>query len=97
MSDDPIRSPLRRRLMVLRLAALGGAAAVPGVAGAQGPKSGGPGAPAPPRSGLTDSDPSDEPGNGRTGNRAPQAGQSDSDPTDPPGQGRGRSGDLKST
>lgn len=48
MPDEP-NSPLRRRLLVLRLAALGGAAGLPGIASAQGPKagSGAPGA-APP-------------------------------------------------
>ena len=88
MAEDPTRSPLQRRLLVLRLAALGGASALPGAALAQGAKSGGPGRPTQQRSGLTDSDPTDEPGNGRTGNRT-QGGVTDSDPSDQPGQGRG--------
>ena len=97
MTDGPIRSPLKRRLLVLRLATIGGAASMPGVVAAQGAKSGAPEAPRAPapkavpqqRSGLTDSDPSDAPGQGRGGNRAPQSGLNDSDPSDPPGQGRG--------
>ena len=95
MTDDPIRSPLKRRLLVLRLATIGGAASLPGIAAAQGAKSPAPDAPrvpAPPaqqRPGVSDSDPSDPPGQGRGGNRAPQTGLSDSDPSDPPGQGRG--------
>ena len=64
---------LARRLLVLRLAALGGAAAVPVAASAQGTKSGGAGspggkggtAPPPQRSGITDADPTDAPGQGR--------------------------------
>ena len=36
MTDDPIRSPLKRRLLVLRLATIGGAASMPGIAAAQG-------------------------------------------------------------
>jgi hypothetical protein len=97
MIDDPTNSPLKRRLLVLRLATIGGAASVPGVVAAQGQKSGVPDAPRAPapqpvpqqRPGVTDSDPSDAPGQGRGGNRAPQGGVNDSDPSDPPGQGRG--------
>ena len=97
MTDDPIRSPLKRRLLVLRLATIGGVASVPVVAAAQGPKSSVPEAPRAPapqpapqqRPGVTDSDPSDAPGQGRGGSRAPQTGLNDSDPSDPPGQGRG--------
>jgi translation initiation factor IF-2 len=48
---------------------------------------------------VSDSDPSDPPGQGRGGNRAPQrpAGPTDNDPSDPAGRGRGRDRDLKST
>lgn len=44
MSAENGSSPLARRLLVVRLAALGGASAASGTALAQGPKSGGPGA-----------------------------------------------------
>lgn len=79
-----------RRLIALNVAALG--VAVP-PASAQGPKSGFRGLPAesPPAArpgGVSDSDPTDPPGQGR-GGTGPRAGVTDSDPTDPPGQGRG--------
>jgi hypothetical protein len=100
--SQPPDSPLRRRLLVLRLAGTG--LALPaGNALAQGRK-----APAPPepelpgkngkrpeprRSGETDADPGDEPGNGRgaaRGGRRLEA--TDADPGDQPGKGRGGNG-----
>ena len=94
----PPDSPLRRRLLVLRLATTGLVVPV-SAALAQGRKS-----PAPPepelpgknqphpeqrRSGETDADPNDEPGNGRGvagGGRSLEA--TDADPGDAPGRGR---------
>ena len=100
--SQPPDSPLRRRLLVLRLAGTG--LALPaGSALAQGRKAPAPAepdspgknqAPAPPRrSGETDADPGDEPGNGRgaaRGGRSLEA--TDADPSDEPGRGRGGSG-----
>ncbi len=81
-----------RRLIALNVAALG--VAVPR-AMAQGPKSGFRAPPAEPPAarpgGVSDSDPSDPPGQGR-GGAGPRALASDSDPSDPPGQGRGGTG-----
>ena len=95
-------SPLRRRLLVLRLA--GSGLALPGVGAlAQGQKSPMPAEPDLPgkngarpdqrRSGETDADPADEVGNGRGaagGGRS--LGASDADPSDEPGRGRGGNG-----
>ena len=100
--SQPPDSPLRRRLLVLRLAGTG--LALPaGSALAQGRKAPAPAepdlpgknqAPAPPRrSGETDADPGDEPGNGRgaaRGGRSLEA--TDADPSDEPGRGRRGSG-----
>ena len=91
-------SPLRRRLLVLRLATTG--FVVPASATlAQGSKSPAPAQPELPgknqprreqrRSGETDADPNDEPGNGRGvagGGRSLEA--TDADPGDAPGRGR---------
>lgn len=98
----PTDSPLRRRLLVLRLAGSGLAMPVGGAL-AQGRKSPAPNEPglpgkngAPPeqrRSGETDADPGDEPGNGRGvagGGRSLRA--TDADPGDEPGRGRGTNG-----
>ncbi|RVT89618.1 hypothetical protein EOD42_24790 [Rhodovarius crocodyli] len=93
MSDSQDNSRFGRRLVVLRLAAVGGAAGVV-PAYAQGPKSGWnapPGAAPGGQSGLTDNDPNDPAGNGR-GQGGRPGGVTDSDPNDPPGQGRGRGG-----
>ncbi len=86
------RPPLKRRLFVLRLATLGGAASATAACVPQGPPV--VYAPQPayaPRqvygTGISDSDPSDAPGNGRGGHRG--SGISDSDPSDAPGFGRG--------
>jgi hypothetical protein len=98
----PPDSPLRRRLLVLRLAGTG--AALPlGGAWAQGRKSPAPSEPDLPRnnpptpeqrrSGETDADPGDAPGNGRgvaRGGRSLEA--TDADPSDAPGRGRGSNG-----
>ena len=82
MADETPDPRLRRRALVLRVGAAG--IVVPGVAEAQkGPQQ-------PPRTGLTDSDPNDAPGNGRGGQRPQGGGASDRDPNDPPGQGRGQ-------
>ena len=94
----PPDSPLRRRLLVLRLATTGFVAPV-GAALAQGRKSPEPAQPELPgknqprleqrRSGETDADPNDEPGNGRGvagGGRSLEA--TDADPGDAPGRGR---------
>ncbi|MDP3416772.1 hypothetical protein [Falsiroseomonas sp.] len=90
-SDGPAPG---RRLLILRVTTLG-LTALPLAAQAQEPKSGaggtapgGKGGAPPQRSGLTDSDPSDDVGNGRGGNRPP-AGVTDRDPGDQPGRGRG--------
>ena len=94
----PPDSPLRRRLLVLRLATTGLVVPV-SVALAQGRKSPAPTEPELPgknqprpeqrRSGETDADPNDEPGNGRGvagGGRSLEA--TDADPGDAPGRGR---------
>ncbi|MFN7538308.1 MAG: hypothetical protein ACK5PY_00715 [bacterium] len=100
--SHPPDSPLRRRLLVLRLAGTGLAVPVAGALaqGRKGPptaepelpgKNGSP--PEPRRSGETDADPSDEPGNGRGvagGGRS--LGATDADPGDEPGRGRGGNG-----
>ena len=99
----PSDSPLRRRLLVLRLAGTGLAVPVGPAAMAQGRKSPAPAEPglpgknearpAPRRSGETDADPGDEPGNGRgvaRGGRSFEA--TDADPGDAPGRGRGGNG-----
>jgi hypothetical protein len=98
----PPESPLRRRLLVLRLATTGFVAPV-SAALAQGRKSPEPAQPELPgknqprpeqrRSGETDADPNDEPGNGRGvagGGRSLEA--TDADPTDEAGRGRGGNG-----
>ena len=95
----PPDSPLRRRLLVLRLATTGFVAPV-SAALAQGRKSPAPTEPELPgknqprpeqrRSAETDADPNDEPGNGRGvagGGRSLEA--TDADPGDMPGRGRG--------
>ncbi len=81
---------LKRRLFVLRLAALGGA----GSATAACVPQGGPVVYAPPpayvppqRVAISDADPSDTPGRGRGGHRG--SGVTDNDPHDAPGFGRG--------
>ena len=76
---------LGRRLMVLRLAALGGTAAA--LAGCVAPGQVQYGNPWPRGTGITDADPSDGPGHGRGGRRA--TGITDADPSDGPGHGRG--------
>lgn len=94
----PPDSPLRRRLLVLRIATTGLVVPV-SVALAQGRKSPAPAQPELPgknqprreqrRSGETDADPNDEPGNGRGvagGGRSLEA--TDADPGDAPGRGR---------
>ena len=98
----PPDSPLRRRLLVLRLASTGFVAPA-SAALAQGRKSPAPTEPELPgknqpgleqrRSGETDADPNDEPGNGRGvagGGRSLEA--TDADPTDEAGRGRGSNG-----
>ena len=81
-------SRLRRRMLVLRLAAAG--AATPALAGCVvAPPGGVVYAPLPVhRTGITDADPSDGPGQGRGGFRA-RTGITDNDPNDGVGQGRG--------
>ncbi|MCX7373231.1 MAG: hypothetical protein NTW56_12490 [Alphaproteobacteria bacterium] len=75
----------RRRLVLrfsaLGLTALGGAACVPVQPVYTGPM----------RTGITDADPSDGPGQGRGGMRAGgfRTGVTDADPSDGPGRGRG--------
>ena len=98
----PPESPLRRRLLVLRLATTGFVAPASAVL-AQGRKSPAPAQPELPgknqprpeqrRSGETDADPNDVPGNGRGvagGGRSLEA--TDADPTDEAGRGRGGNG-----
>jgi len=79
---------LGRRLLVLRVAGLGAAAAtLSGCVAVPQPVY----APGPVRTGLTDADPHDGPGQGRggySGNRM-RTGYTDADPSDGPGFGRG--------
>ena len=91
--EEEERSPLRRRLFVLRLFALGGAG--PALAACVAPA---PVVYAPPpqpvyapgRVMISDADPSDPPGQGRGGHRG--SGVTDNDPNDSPGFGRVRAG-----
>ena len=83
---------LSRRLLVLRLAALGGTGTA--LAGCVTPVPGYYGVPGPVAvrgTGITDADPSDGPGYGRGGYRgvSGRTGITDSDPSDGPGRGRG--------
>ncbi len=82
-------APLRRRLFVLRIAALGGSTAATAACVPQsGPVVYAPQPVyAPARVAISDSDPSDAPGQGRGGHRG--SGVSDNDPSDAPGFGRG--------
>ncbi len=84
MADDDGKPRLRRRMIVVKVATLGVAA--PALAGCvvAPPVY----APQPYRTGLTDADPSDGPGQGRGGTRV-RTGYTDADPSDGPGQGRG--------
>ncbi len=75
---------LGRRLLVLRVAALGTAAATAAVPAAEALEP----TPVQYRTGITDNDPSDGPGYGRGGGR-PRTGITDNDPNDGPGYGRG--------
>jgi hypothetical protein len=89
VTDEPQgRPPTRRRLFVLRLAAMVGVLPAAACVPQQGPVVYAP-APVVVRrgTGISDSDPSDAPGNGRGGHRG--SGFSDSDPNDAPGYGRG--------
>ncbi|WP_198373164.1 hypothetical protein [Roseomonas rosulenta] len=86
MARDDQAPRLGRRLLVVRVATLGAAAAP--LAGCVVAPPGPVYAPGPVRTGLTDADPSDGPGQGRGGYRA-RTGVTDSDPNDGPGQGRG--------
>jgi hypothetical protein len=63
--DEPEPKGLRRRLLVLRLALIGGASAAVTACGPSTTVNYG----APMRTGLSDSDPSDPPGRGRGGHR----------------------------
>jgi hypothetical protein len=74
---DPTR--LRRRLLILRLGAILPAVAVAETVAAPEAQA--------QRTGLTDNDPSDGPGNGRGPRRG--TGITDNDPNDGPGNGRG--------
>ena len=100
--SQPPDSPLRRRLLVLRLVGTGLSVPMTGAL-AQGLKAPAPSEPELPRkndarpgqrrSGETDADPGDEPGNGRGvagGGRS--LGVTDADPSDEPGRGRGGNG-----
>ena len=81
----PPEDRLGRRLLVLRLATIGGAtAALPGCI------AGPPGYVGRPVLAATDADPSDGPGRGRGTYAAPvRHGPTDNDPSDGPGRGRG--------
>ncbi|WP_237217773.1 hypothetical protein, partial [Falsiroseomonas oryziterrae] len=85
-TDRPV---LKRRLFVLRLAALGGATSATAacVPQQQPVYYAPPQAFAPGRTGISDADPSDPPGGGRGGHRG--SGVTDNDPSDAPGFGRG--------
>ncbi len=80
-----MKERLSRRLMVLRLVALGGTATALAGCVAPGPMQYR--NPLPRGTGITDADPSDGPGNGRGGRRG--TGITDADPSDGPGNGRG--------
>lgn len=85
---------LSRRLLVLRVAALGGTSVAVSACVAPGPAYYGNPAPVliPRGTGMTDADPSDGPGQGRGGSRVGggyRTGLTDADPNDGPGQGRG--------
>lgn len=84
MADQDELKPkgLRRRLLVLRLALIGGASTTVTACGPAAAQHYG----GRPRTGLNDADPSDQPGYGRGGTR--RTGVSDSDPSDQPGRGR---------
>jgi hypothetical protein len=85
MDGDGQAPRLGRRLLVLRVAGVGVATgALSGCVVAPAPVY----APARVRTGLTDADPNDGPGQGRGGVRR-ASGLTDSDPNDGPGQGRG--------
>ena len=74
---------LSRRLLVVRVAALGGTTVALNACVAPGPTYS-----VPVRgTGITDADPNDGPGQGRGGRRG--TGITDADPNDGPGQGRG--------
>lgn len=77
----PDGKPLRRRLFVLKLAALGGATTATAACVPVQPVY------APGRVAISDADPSDPPGRGRGGHRG--SGATDNDPSDAPGFGRG--------
>ena len=88
MSNNDIPA-LRRRLLILRLGAAAPGLALAGTAVAA-PKGAAPDTGATPaqyRTGITDNDPSDGPGQGRGQRRG--TGITDSDPSDGPGKGRG--------
>ena len=77
-----------RRLLVVRVATLGGASVALSACVAPGPSYYAPSPVMIPRgTGITDADPSDGPGNGRGGRRG--SGITDADPSDGPGNGRG--------
>ncbi len=84
MPDQPQRTALPRRLLLLAVAPLP-AAAPPAAAQVKG------------KAGVTDNDPNDQAGHGR-GDSRPQARQptSDSDPRDRAGRGRPRTGQSDS-
>jgi hypothetical protein len=101
--DKPVEGgvKLKRRLVVLRLATVGGAGLTTSACGpevvtvgaqvigamAQGAAGAGGGPSMAGRTGVSDADPSDPPGRGRGGHRG--SGVTDSDPSDQPGFGRG--------
>lgn len=75
---------LSRRLLVVRVAALGGTTVALNACVAPGPTYS-----VPVRgTGITDADPNDGPGQGRGGYRGGTTGRTDSDPRDAPGRGR---------
>ncbi|MBP0465686.1 hypothetical protein J5Y09_17295 [Roseomonas sp. PWR1] len=92
MPDDEKPQRLKRRALVLKVVAVGATApALAGCVVVPGPSAGPSYAPRPVRTGLTDADPSDGPGQGRgsySGNRV-RTGYTDADPGDGPGYGRG--------
>ena len=90
--DDDAKPRLKRRLFVLRLAALGGATSAAAACVPQsGPVTYLPQPAVVRGTGITDADPNDGPGYGRGGTRVirTRTGYTDADPSDGPGYGRG--------
>lgn len=89
LDEDNTAARLRRRMIVIRVGTL--AAMAPALAGCLAVPNVGAPASRGYRTGMTDADPHDGPGQGRGGTRI-RTGYTDSDPADGAGQGRGTYG-----